>query len=68
LHRELLWESSAQDALDDLIEAVPVLVRISTAKRLRDAAERSARIGGDEVVTVTHVTQAGQHLVAGGAA
>jgi chlorophyllide a reductase subunit Z len=68
LHRELLWESSAQDALDDLVEAVPVLVRISTAKRLRDAAERSARIGGDEVVTVTHVTQAGQHLVAGGAA
>jgi chlorophyllide a reductase subunit Z len=68
IQRELPWEGAAQDALDDLIGSVPVLVRISTAKRLRDAAERSARAGGDDVVTVTHVSEAEQALKAGGAA
>jgi chlorophyllide a reductase subunit Z len=68
LHQELAWESEAQAALDRMIEAAPVLVRISTAKRLRDAAERSARGDGDQVVTMAHVEQAQDQLAAGGAA
>ena len=68
LQRELAWESDAQQALDDLVGAVPVLVRISTAKRLRDAAEHSARGAGEEVVRLEHVTQARQVLSGGGSA
>ena len=43
MHRELAWSDEAKALLDDLVEASPVLVRISAAKRLRDAAERDAR-------------------------
>ncbi|MDJ0738569.1 MAG: chlorophyllide a reductase subunit Z [Gammaproteobacteria bacterium] len=68
LHRELAWESDAQRVLDDLVEAVPVLVRISTAKRLRDAAERTAQDAGEEVVTTHHVAAARKHLATGNAA
>jgi chlorophyllide a reductase subunit Z len=50
-HVELPWEADALAGLDALIEAQPVLVRISAAKRLRDAAERSARQAGETVVT-----------------
>jgi chlorophyllide a reductase subunit Z len=50
-HVELPWEADALAALDALIEAEPVLVRISAAKRLRDAAERSARQAGETLVT-----------------
>jgi len=50
-HVELPWDAEAQDALDALIEAQPVLVRISLAKRLRDAAERAAREAGETLVT-----------------
>jgi len=50
-HVELPWEAEALAALDALIEAQPVLVRISAAKRLRDAAERSARQAGETLVT-----------------
>jgi chlorophyllide a reductase subunit Z len=42
-HRELIWDDAAQEALDELVERLPVLVRISAAKRLRDGAERLAR-------------------------
>ena len=37
--------------LDQLVEAQPVLVRISAAKRLRDAAEQTARQRGETTVT-----------------
>jgi chlorophyllide a reductase subunit Z len=46
-HRELAWTEEARAVLDRLIDAEPVLVRISAAKRLRDAAERAARGAGE---------------------
>ncbi len=55
LHAELPWDEEARAALDELVEAEPVLVRISAAKRLRDEAERSARQAGASRVTADHV-------------
>jgi chlorophyllide a reductase subunit Z len=54
------WANEAQDALDKLIESEPVLVRISAAKRLRDAAERTARGSGSKKVTLLHLHEAQQ--------
>jgi chlorophyllide a reductase subunit Z len=54
-HEELPWDDDARAALDQLLALQPVLVRISAAKRLRDAAERSARATGESSVTATHV-------------
>ena len=58
IHRELVWDDDARDDLAALVEAQPVLVRISAAKRLRDAAERSARLAGDTIVTADRVAYA----------
>jgi chlorophyllide a reductase subunit Z len=55
LHRELPWTDGARAALDALVEAQPVVVRISAAKRLRDAAERAARQRGADEVTADQV-------------
>jgi 3,8-divinyl chlorophyllide a/chlorophyllide a reductase subunit Z len=50
LHREMPWDDDAKRRLDEMLEEHPVLVRISAAKRMRDAAEREARrVGGDRV-------------------
>jgi chlorophyllide a reductase subunit Z len=57
LHRELKWTEEAKQALDDLVSAEPVLVRISAAKRLRDAAERAARHAGEDVVGVERLLE-----------
>ena len=46
------WGQEAQDLLERLIEAEPVLVRISAAKKLRDRAERDAREAGRSSVEV----------------
>ena len=56
--RELEWSDEARARLDELVEAAPVIVRISAAKRLRDAAEREARRLGQDWVRVAHVESA----------
>jgi len=44
------WHPDAHALLEELVEAEPVLVRISAAKRMRDRAEQDARDAGlDEV-------------------
>jgi chlorophyllide a reductase subunit Z len=48
---ELPWREDARELLDRLIAREPVLVRISAARRLRDAAESAARLAGLEEVT-----------------
>jgi chlorophyllide a reductase subunit Z len=57
LHREMRWKDDARTALDELVAAEPVLIRISAAKRLRDAAERAARHAGSEHVGIDHLPQ-----------
>jgi chlorophyllide a reductase subunit Z len=52
LHRELEWSEAAKALLDRALEAEPVLVRISAAKRLRDAVEHAARMAGESQVSL----------------
>jgi len=46
------WDDEAHRLLERVLEAEPVLVRISVAKRMRDQAEREARLAGEARVTV----------------
>jgi chlorophyllide a reductase subunit Z len=55
LWEEMPWDAEAREALDEIVEAEPVLVRISAAKRMRDAAEREARSAGEKRVTAARV-------------
>jgi 3,8-divinyl chlorophyllide a/chlorophyllide a reductase subunit Z len=64
----LPWEAAAQELLARLVQAEPVLVQISAAKRLRDLAERGARAAGDEQVTCERVDAAHAALRSGVAA
>jgi chlorophyllide a reductase subunit Z len=50
-HEELPWDADAKAAFDRIIDAHPVLTRISAARTLRDSVERSARAGGEKRVT-----------------
>jgi chlorophyllide a reductase subunit Z len=54
----LAWDAEAKARLDELVEAQPVLIRISAAKRLRDAAERTARQRGETTVTADCLAEA----------
>jgi chlorophyllide a reductase subunit Z len=54
----LPWSAEAQAELDERIGREPVLVRISAAKRLRDAAEREARRESAAEVVPRHVEHA----------
>jgi chlorophyllide a reductase subunit Z len=63
--RELAWEEAAKSMLDEIVESHPVLVRISTAKRLRDAAEREARRAGEDAVSPLCVDRANELLIGG---
>lgn len=56
--KPLPWDQRSKRLLDEVVETYPVLVRISAAKRLRDAAERHARKSGEDVVTEDDVVTA----------
>jgi chlorophyllide a reductase subunit Z len=61
-HRMLDWSDTARTMLDELVEKQPVLVRISAAKRLRDNAEKLARMGTTNRVEEKDVLQASRAL------
>jgi chlorophyllide a reductase subunit Z len=54
----LVWHDDARARLDELLEQVPPLVRISTAKHLRDLAERLARGSSERRVVREQVERA----------
>jgi 3,8-divinyl chlorophyllide a/chlorophyllide a reductase subunit Z len=62
---EVAWDDAAKAAFDKIIDGQPVLVRISAAKRLRDAAERLARTEGDNRVTPKRLARAHTNLFEG---
>lgn len=49
---ELQWDDDAKSALDAVVSSEPVLIRISAAKRLRDAVEQAARQSDEARVTL----------------
>ena len=64
----LLWADAAQEGLNRIVAAQPILVRISAAKRLRDASEQAAKAAGVSTVEIGHVQHASESLQFGDAA
>jgi chlorophyllide a reductase subunit Z len=64
----LRWADDAEKTLETLVAKQPILVRISAAKRIRDAAEHSARHQGVDAVSKEHVLRAGLEVKTGTAA
>lgn len=60
--RVLQWTPEARQALDKVVDAQPVLVRISAAKTLRDQAERDALEADEDQVTAERVLTTSQSL------
>jgi chlorophyllide a reductase subunit Z len=61
LHAELPWEDEAKALLDRLVDAQPVLLRISAAKRMRDRVEAVTRAAGEPRVTAARVVAVKEH-------
>jgi chlorophyllide a reductase subunit Z len=61
----LPWDEEARITLDDKVAQAPVLVRISAAKRMRDASERAARLAGAASVGRAHVDAAEAAVLTG---
>ncbi len=62
------WDEDAQRLLDEYLEREPVLIRISAAKRLRDQADKDARLMGEDRVTAERVAKALEKVKGGQAA
>jgi chlorophyllide a reductase subunit Z len=54
---EMPWHEDAKALMDELLEAEPVLVRISAAKRMRDRAEADARSQGLPAVSAGRLSE-----------
>ena len=55
LEEQIPWDDEAKAVLDRLVDAYPVLTRISAAKQLRDKAERQSLEAGEGRVTVARM-------------
>jgi 3,8-divinyl chlorophyllide a/chlorophyllide a reductase subunit Z len=61
-NRIIDWSDNARTMLDEIVEKQPILVRISAAKKLRDSAERLARLAAAERVEEQDVLKASRVL------